>query len=166
LPVPTADFIAGMRRLAGGVTIVTSSVGAIRAGLTATSVCSLTAEPPRLLACVHRDADAHGLILESRRFAVNVLTPDQEDLSEHFGGRDDSHGPTRFALGRWRVGRTGMPVLTDAAAVLECRLVEVAPASTHSIFIGEVEAAIYAEDAPALVYHDRAYHRLRPVDET
>ena len=165
MPVPTADFIAGMRRLAGGVTIVTSRLGEIRAGLTATSVCSLTAEPPRLLACIHRDADAHGLILESRRFAVNVLTPSQQHLSEHFGGRDDSHGPSRFAIGRWHAGRTGMPVLADAAAVFECRLVEVATASTHSIFIGEVEAATYAEDAPALVYHDRAYHRLRPIDE-
>jgi flavin reductase (DIM6/NTAB) family NADH-FMN oxidoreductase RutF len=44
-----------MRRLAGGVTIVTARLGEIRAGLTATSVCSLTAEPPRLLrACTAR----------------------------------------------------------------------------------------------------------------
>ena len=73
MPVATADFIAGMRRLAAGVTIVTASQGELRAGLTATSVCSLTAEPPRLLACVHREADAHDMILASGRFAVNVL---------------------------------------------------------------------------------------------
>jgi flavin reductase (DIM6/NTAB) family NADH-FMN oxidoreductase RutF len=165
LPVPTAEFIAGMRRLAGGVTIVTSRLGEIRAGLTATSVCSLTAEPPRLVACIHRDADAHGLIFESRLFAVNLLTPAHHDLSEHFGGRDGSHGPARFTSGRWRAGHTGMPVLSDAAAVFECRLVEAVRASTHSIFIGEVEAASFAEAAPALVYHDRGYHRLRPLDE-
>jgi flavin reductase (DIM6/NTAB) family NADH-FMN oxidoreductase RutF len=165
LPVPTADFIAGMRRLAGGVTIVTSRLGEVRAGLTATSVCSLTAEPPHLIACVHRDADAHGLIIRTCRFAVNVLTLEQQGLAEHFGGRDDSHGPERFAIGRWQVGRTGMPVLADAAAVFECRLVEVTTASTHSIFIGEVEAATYVEAAPALVYHDRDYHRLLRTDE-
>ena len=166
MPVPTADFIAGMRRLAGGVTIVTSRLGEIRAGLTATSVCSLTAEPPRLLACIHRDADAHGLILESQRFAVNVLTPAQQHLSEHFGGRDESHGPSRFAIGDWRIGRTGMPVLAGAAAVFECRLVEVATASTHSIFIGEVEAAAWVEAAPGLVYHDREYRRLQRIEGT
>ena len=99
----------------------------MRAGLTATSVCSLTAEPPRLLACVHRDADAHGLILESGYFAVNVLTREQQDLAEHFGGRDSSHGPTRFGLGTGSIGRTGIPVLVDAAAVFECRLVEALP---------------------------------------
>jgi flavin reductase len=59
-----------MRRLAGGVTIVTTRLGEDLAGLTATSVCSLTAEPPRLLACVHREADAHDLTLESRVFAA------------------------------------------------------------------------------------------------
>ena len=64
-----------MRRLAAGVTIVTTGLGEQRAGLTATSVSSLTAEPPRLLVCIHRDADTHALILRSRAFAVNVLVP-------------------------------------------------------------------------------------------
>jgi flavin reductase (DIM6/NTAB) family NADH-FMN oxidoreductase RutF len=160
LPVPTADYIAGMRRLAAGVTIVTARLGEVRAGLTATSVCSLTAEPPRLLACVHRDADAHGLILASRLFAVNLLTPDHQALSDHFGGRDDCHGPDRFTVGAWEVGSTGLPVLTDAAACFECRLVEAVEASTHSILIGEVVALRHSERAGALAYLDRAYHRL------
>lgn len=160
MPVATADFIAGMRRLAAGVTIVTASQGELRAGLTATSVCSLTAEPPRLLACVHRDADAHDMILASGRFAVNILTPADQELADHFGGRDDSHGPARFVLGRWHSGVTGLPLLADAVAVFECRLVESVGASTHSILIGEVEAVRYDQGAGALVYHDHTYHRL------
>lgn len=160
MPVPTADYIAGMRRLAAGVTIVSARLGEIRAGLTATSVCSLTADPPQLLACVHRDADAHDLILGSRLFAVNLLTPAQKSLADHFGGRDESHGPARFAAGTWSVGSTGLPILTDAGAVFECRLIEAVAASTHSILIGEVLALHHEESAAALVYHDRAYHRL------
>ena len=160
MPVPTADYLAGMRRLAAGVTIVTARLGEARAGLTATSVCSLTAEPPRLLACVHREADAHDLALASRRFAVNVLTPAHRELSDHFGGRDDSHGPSRFALGRWVAGATGVPVLDDAAAVFECRLVEAVAASTHSILIGEVVAVRHEEGSAALAYLDRTYHPL------
>jgi flavin reductase (DIM6/NTAB) family NADH-FMN oxidoreductase RutF len=160
LPVPTADFIAGMRRLAAGVTIVTGGADGLRAGLTATSVCSLTAEPPRLLACVHRGADAHDLILRSGRFAVNLLKPEHRELSDHFGGRDDSHGPERFALGAWREGLAGVPVLADAAAVFECRLVERVEASTHSILIGEVVGLRQEHGAPALIYHDRTYHPL------
>jgi flavin reductase (DIM6/NTAB) family NADH-FMN oxidoreductase RutF len=153
-----------MRRLAGGVTIVTVCLGHVRAGLTATSVCSLTAEPPRLLACVHREADAHDLILESRVFAVNVLAPAHRELADHFGGRDDSHGPARFALGRWRSGAGGVPVLADAAASFQCRLVETVAAGTHTIFIGEVEAVASHDGADGLVYQDRAYHRLSGLD--
>lgn len=160
MPVPTADFIAGMRRLAGGVTIVTARLGDVRAGLTATSVCSLTAEPPRLLACVHRDADAHDLIIASGYFALNVLTRSQQGLADHFGGRDTSHGPSRFAEGHWVAGETGVPLLVGAAASFECRLTETLAASTHTIFIGEVEALQTVEGASGLVYHDRTYHRL------
>ena len=160
MPVPTADYIAGMRRLAAGVTIVTAGAGDLRAGLTATSVCSLTAAPPQLLACVHREADAHDLILRSRRFAVNLLKPEHRPLSDHFGGRDESHGPERFTIGAWGQGVTGLPVLADAAAVFECRLVEHVAASSHSILIGEVEALRHDPAAAALVYHDRAYHAV------
>ena len=99
--------------------------------------------------------------MASELFAVNVLTPAHQALSDHFGGRDDSHGPARFSLGAWDVGCTGLPVLTDAAAVFECRLVEAVAASTHSILIGEVVALRHEENAAALVYHDRAYHRLK-----
>jgi flavin reductase (DIM6/NTAB) family NADH-FMN oxidoreductase RutF len=160
LSVPVADYIAGMRRLASGVTIVTTSANGIRAGLTVTSVCSLTATPPRLLACIHREADAHGLILASGRFAVNLLKPEHQGLSDHFGGCDDSYGPCRFTIGGWTEGVTGAPFLPDAAAVFECRLVEQVAASTHTILIGEVVALRQDPDAAALVYLDRTYHRL------
>jgi len=160
LPVATADFIAGMRRLAAGVTIVTSRQGELRAGLTATSVCSLTAEPPRLLACVNRNSDAHDVILASGRFAVNILDPTDQALAEHFGGKDGSRGPARFGLGRWHSGAAGVPVLANAAAVFECLLVESIATGTHSILIGEVETVRGDQRAGALIYHDRDYHRL------
>ncbi|MFL5334823.1 MAG: flavin reductase family protein [Geminicoccaceae bacterium] len=160
MPVPTAHYIAGMRRLAAGVTIVTTGLGELRAGLTATSVCSLTAEPPRLLVCVHRDADTHDIILQSRVFAVNVLMSSQRELADHFGRRDTSPALDKFVLGEWTRGSTGAPVLLGAAANFECGLVEAVEASTHTILIGEIEAARFDEGASALVYHDRTYHRL------
>jgi flavin reductase (DIM6/NTAB) family NADH-FMN oxidoreductase RutF len=160
VPVPTAHYIAGMRRLAAGVTIVTTGLGELRAGLTATSVCSLTAEPPRLLVCVHRDADTHDIILQSRVFAVNVLVSSQRELADHFGRRDTSPALDKFVVGEWARGSTGAPVLLGAAANFECVLVEAVEASTHTILIGEIEEARFDEGASALVYHDRTYHRL------
>lgn len=160
MSVPPSHFIAGMRRLAAGVTIVTSGLGDLRAGLTATSVCSLTVEPPRLLVCINRDADAHALILRSRAFAINVLVPSQRELAVQFGRRDAGLLADKFSLGEWVRGSTGAPVLSGAAASFECGLVEALEASTHSIFIGDVKAAHFDQQAEALVYHDRAYHGL------
>jgi flavin reductase (DIM6/NTAB) family NADH-FMN oxidoreductase RutF len=155
-----------MRRLAAGVTIVTTRAGDVPAGLTATSVCSLTAEPPRLLVCINRDVDAHRLIARAGIFAVNLLTPAHRELADLFGGRTEVVGPARFAAGRWATGRTGTPLLVDAAAVFECRLVEAIDAGTHSIFIGEVEAVtLPGDDPPPLAYHDGAYAALLKLDD-
>lgn len=162
MPVSTAEFLAGMRRLAAGVTIVTARHGGVPAGMTATAVCSLTAEPPSLLACIQRGTDTHDAIAGSGGFAVNLLTTRHRRLSDLFGGREGSFGPARFARGRWADGSTGAPLLRDAAAVFECRLRESLAASTHTVFIGEVVAVTLGEGEP-LVYRDRAYHRLSPL---
>ena len=164
MPVLTAAYLAGMRRLAAGVSIVTAELAELRAGLTVTSACSLTAEPPRLLVCVNRAAEAHDVIVGSGGFALNVLTTAQRDLADLFGGREDVFGDARFAHGRWRRGVMGAPLLVDAAACFECRLIESLPVGGHSIFIGEVEAMPpEPETAEALVYHDRDYRRLVPL---
>jgi flavin reductase (DIM6/NTAB) family NADH-FMN oxidoreductase RutF len=163
LPVPTVEYVAGMRRLAAGVSIVAARCDGVPAGLTATAVCSLTAEPPRLLACIHREADTHAAIVGSGLFTINLLTETHLALADRFGGREDVFGPARFALGSWRDGVTGMPVLADAAAVFECRVVDAIAAGTHEIFIGEVEAVALGTDAAPLLYWDRGYGRLAPL---
>ncbi len=68
------EFRAGMRKLAGGVTIVTSiDQEGRRCGLTATAVCSLSTEPPSLVACVNRTSSVAAVVEASGVFAVNVL---------------------------------------------------------------------------------------------
>ncbi len=165
MPVAIEEYLAGMRRSAAGVTIVTTRLGGRPAGLTATSVCSLTAEPPRLLACVQRDADAHAGIARSGFFAVNLLGQRHLALAERFGGREEVFGAERFAAGRWLSGATGAPLLADALASFDCRLVEAVAAGTHGIFIGEVESVRLAPDGveDVLLYHDRRFGRLSPL---
>ena len=81
------SFIDGMRRLAAGVTIVTTGVSPHRFGLTATAVTSVSADPPTLLACINRDSDSFGPIIRNGRFAVNLLGPGHQELAGRFGGR-------------------------------------------------------------------------------
>jgi flavin reductase (DIM6/NTAB) family NADH-FMN oxidoreductase RutF len=165
LSATTAEYIAGMRQLASGVSIVTTRLGDNPLGLTATSVCSLTAEPPRLLACLHCEADAHGAIAASGVFAINLLGLRHRELAECFGGRLDVFGPDRFAFGRWISGDTGVPLLADALASFDCRLVEAIAAGTHGIFIGEVERVRLGQPEAALAYHDRRFASLVPLPD-
>ena len=79
LPTVTpAEQRNGMRHLAAGVSIITAGDGQRRAGLTATAVCSVTADPPRLVVFVNKNVAASDVILNSGALCVNVLAGDQE----------------------------------------------------------------------------------------
>jgi flavin reductase (NADH) len=155
--------MAGMRQLAAGVTLVTTADADARAGLTATAVCSLSAEPPQLLACVNREAEAHRLLLGSGRLAVNILSADQHDLADRFAGRTGIAGETRFAAGSWTTLATGAPILTDALASFDCRIVTAHEAGTHTVFIARVVAMVTHPGRAPVVYVDGRYGLITPL---
>src|SRR5690606_25888245 len=107
------------RRMAATVNLLTTVHQGRRWGLTATAVCALTAEPPMVLACVNRDAEAYEPLLRSRRVAINVLRDSQAALAIHFSGTGGARGEQKFAEGRWGALATGAPVLLDAALVMD-----------------------------------------------
>ena len=149
LTADPADFKEGMRRLAAGVTIVTTAVGGRRNGLTATAVCSLSAEPPMLLACVNREAGAHDPTLQSRVFCVNVLAEKHLDLAAQFAS--STRVAERFTTGAWSTLVTGAPVLADALASFDCLLDQTVKAETHTVLMGRVQAVrTDATQAPLL----------------
>jgi flavin reductase (DIM6/NTAB) family NADH-FMN oxidoreductase RutF len=154
------QFKAGMRRLGAGVTIVTSFDGKRRAGLTATAVCSLSAEPPQLLVCVNRRAVPNAVIARAQRFCVNVLASGQKSLALRFAGATGHQGEDRFAKGRWGVLATGAPMLDGALASFDCELARAIRAGTHTIFIGRVVAVVSRKGGKALLYADGAFAGL------
>src|SRR6476646_1553276 len=93
-PVDGGQFKIGMRTLAGAVNIITSMHSSHRYGMTATAVCSATAEPPTVLACINKIASTHNAVAKSRAFCVNVLRAEDWELSTTFSG--GSSGETRF----------------------------------------------------------------------
>jgi flavin reductase (DIM6/NTAB) family NADH-FMN oxidoreductase RutF len=151
------DFKRGMRSHAAGVTIITTADDGRRSGLTATAVCSLTAEPPQVLVCVNRRAHAHDLILRGGRFCVNVLAHDQQALAACFAGQDGLEGGERFTRGEWTTLRTGAPVLRGCLVGFDCEVVETLPTSTHTVFIGQVVAVSPSAPGQALLYADGGY---------
>ena len=109
-PISSEMFKQSMRLLAGGVCIVATNSNGEWHGLTMTAVCSLTMDPPSLIACVNRDAGAHGIMSATRRVSVNVLTHDHMDLAELFSS-SRVKGPERFDEKRWTGMASGVPAL-------------------------------------------------------
>src|SRR5262245_26707099 len=93
-PVDASQFKAGMRTLAGAVNIITTAAGGHRHGMTATAVCSTTAEPPTVLVCINKLAATHAAVTKSKVFCVNVLRAEDWELSATFSGGQS--GDARF----------------------------------------------------------------------
>lgn len=143
------EFRAALRQWASGVSIVTCRRGGGIRGITVSSFCSLSLEPPLILVCIAKTASAHGLIEAERRFAVNVLREGQERLAELAAGHRGPEG-TQLQGAAHREAATGAPVLKDCLAWLDCALVATHDGGDHTIFVGRVEAAGHGEGGPLL----------------
>jgi flavin reductase (DIM6/NTAB) family NADH-FMN oxidoreductase RutF len=152
------EFRAGMRELAGAVAIVTCGQGAARAGFSATSVSSLSLEPPTLIVCVNRASSSWPKLRAARSFGVNVLSSAHAGLAHRFAG--GAEAADRYLEGQWATLRTGAPLLADALASFDCALEEIIERHTHAIVIGRVEAVRRSGAGGALVYWRGAYDQL------
>jgi flavin reductase (DIM6/NTAB) family NADH-FMN oxidoreductase RutF len=144
-----------MRSYAATVTVVTASDGRRRHVMTATSVTSLSLEPPSLIVCINQTTLLHDILLSARRFCVNVLTRDHSRLSAAFSGAVPPE--RRFELGEWKQTADGLDFLVDAQTRVFCRKVAMIPFGTHSIVIGEVDDIGSSGTAGPLLYRDANY---------
>ena len=150
-------FKSGMRHLAAHVCLITTTApDGGRHGLTATSVCSVSVEPPTLLCCVNRQSSPFSHIRESGIFAVNVLALEDLELAERFAGL--VQGEERFRTGAWDTLVTGAPTLQTALANFDCRVTRLEEVATHGILIGEIEEVRFREvEASPLLYSRGSY---------
>ncbi|MFN3936309.1 MAG: flavin reductase family protein [Gemmobacter sp.] len=160
--VDAAEFRAAMARFPGAVTIVTTRVPAERRGITATAVCSVSADPPSLLVCVNRQTGTCHGIAETGRFNVNLLPDPSHDLAMRFAGAGGATGEDKFAMGRWIEDGRGLPVLADARVAFCCEVTEAVLAGTHQVFIGRI-VDIFHGEGEALVWEQARFHRLSPL---
>jgi flavin reductase (DIM6/NTAB) family NADH-FMN oxidoreductase RutF/DNA-binding GntR family transcriptional regulator len=120
--------------LTSGVTVVTTRTAHAQHGLTASSVTSLSVEPPMMLACVNNAAPTSAAIAEAGCYAVNILGQDQAHVAQQFAAPSDD----KFQAIAVTDGVLGAPLLADALAHIECKVVERVTGGTHTIFLGEV----------------------------
>lgn len=160
--VDPGAFRAAMARFPGAVTIITTRFAGERLGITATAVCSVTADPPSLLVCVNRaTGTCHG-IAETGLFNVNLLPDPSHDLAMRFAGAGGATGEAKFDMGDWQEDARGLPVLADARLAFGCEVTAAVQAGTHQVFIGRIVAIHHGEGA-ALVYEQARFHRLAPI---
>ena len=157
-PVDAGQFKTGMRTLAGAVNIISSAQGGHRYGMTATAVCSASAEPPTVLVCINKLATTHGAVAKSKVFCVNVLRAEDWELSTTFSGAQSSDA--RFKSGKWSHLATGSPVLLDALVCFDCRVVKKLNHGSHTIFLGRVEQILLGQKGKPLLYSDGQYAKL------
>ncbi|HJT35568.1 MAG TPA: flavin reductase family protein [Pirellulales bacterium] len=137
-----------MGHFATGVTVVTTRRGDDLYGMTANAFCSLSLDPPLVLVCVDKRAQMHEHLQESRFFAVNMLTDDQEALSRRFAMR----GPKEWSDLAISTKVTGAPIFDGVLAWLDCRVAEILPGGDHHIFTGEILAGEVGSGRPLLYY--------------
>jgi len=155
-------FLKGMSQLASPVSVVTTDGPAGRAGVTVSAVCSVSADPPSLLVCIHHQSPACAAIERNRRFCVNALRDDQAHLSEVFAGRVEAPGGDKFGCAKWQSTSGGVPVLTDSLVAFECRLSATLLEGTHRIFVAEV-LGVGPTDGRPLVHANRCYAAPAPL---
>jgi len=153
-----------MGRFATGVTVVAARHGPLLAGMTANAIASISIDPPLMMASISRRAETYRAIIGSHAFAVSVLAEDQRELAECFAQPTTAAKLTRFCDASWHEAETGSPILEDALAYFDCRLTERIDGGDHAVFLGEIVAAGYREDARPLLWYASGYRTLAEVD--
>jgi len=147
------DFKAAFRRLASGVCVVTFQRGEDLHGFTATSVTSISADPPMLLFCVSRRSDSFDSMTAGARIGVSVLSGAQRALSDAFASKVQPGSYRQIPSRRL----CGALVLTDALAAISGVVTQVVPAGDNIVVFCEVEAAELGPAGSPLLYFEGGY---------
>ena len=149
-------FKSVFRRHPAGVAVVTFAVDQQPVGFTATSVISVSADPPVLVFSIDSASSSWRALAQAETLVVNFLAASQVGLSARFA----TSGIDRFAEGAWSVLPTGEPVLDDSPAWLRGKIIQRTPVGRSFL----VSVLVLQSEQPApgapLVYHDRTYHSV------
>ncbi|MER6961691.1 MULTISPECIES: flavin reductase family protein [unclassified Streptomyces] len=150
------------RRHAAGVAVITAPGASGPVGFTATSLSSVSAEPPMLSFGIGTGASSWPAVSRAEHVGVHILGEHQQALAATFArsGADRFGAPTG-----WSEGPAGVPVLDDVLAWLVCRIVARVPAGDHRIVLAEVVQGDPAGDQAGagrpLLYHQGRFTALR-----
>jgi len=148
------EFLLAMRGITSTVTVVSAKDGKNEQAMTATSVTSLSLDPPTMLVCINHEASIHELINEGLGFCINILSLGQKNLADicSVKGKEEE----RFLEGNWSE-LENIPYNIDSQSNLFCNCVQAIQHSTHTIYVGEVTRVIRKNIFDPLLYKDGNY---------
>ena len=144
-------------RFATGVTVVTAFQDGVPVGFTCQAFASLSLSPPMVALAPSKTSTSWPRMIEAGAFCVNILTEEQQAVSETFGERRDN----KFEGIAWHVGAAGTPVIDGCLAWVECALAAVHDAGDHELVTGRVLELGVGEGSPLIFYRSR-YGTFRP----
>ena len=160
---PAVDPVAFRRalgRFATGVTVITAlTPDGAPAGCTVSAFCSVSMDPPLVLACIGRGRSMHRTLAEVTGFAVNILRSDQADLARCFA----RSGADRFTGVATRPAPDGVPLLDGTIASLRCERHELLEGGDHTIVLGRV-VDLHVDEGEPLLYSRGAFLDLPEPD--
>ncbi|QHB17452.1 4-hydroxyphenylacetate 3-monooxygenase, reductase component [Mannheimia pernigra] len=150
------QFREAMAHLSSAVSIVTTNGVAGKAGLTVSSVSSVTDAPPTILFCINKNSHVHDIIKQNGKVCINVLSHEQADIAKHFASILESTMEERFSWDIWDNGFDDQPVLRRAISALQGNIIDAHAVGTHTIFVVEI-SHIDVKPNHSLIYFARQF---------
>ena len=148
------NFRLAMRRYIYSVSIMSNKDKANNPNaITVSSVTSISMDPPSLLICINKSSRIHDTIVQGSKFCINLLNSNQENLSNICS--DEDMYDQRFKDKNWNLD--DIPFLQNAQANIFCKVDKLTSYHTHTIVIGLVADAKYADEISTLTYVDGEY---------
>jgi flavin reductase (DIM6/NTAB) family NADH-FMN oxidoreductase RutF len=151
-----AEQRALFRRWPSGVSVVIAELDGRRAGLTVSSLLSLSLSPSLVGVSIARQASLYEVLSGAGEWGVSILAGDQDHLAQHF-----ARSVPPIALWDGIAVREDDPrLLPGAVGWIVARTVDELSAGDHTLFIGEVWRLEQGEAGTSLVHLDRRYSSL------
>ena len=155
---PEKQLAAALGRITSGLFVLTLKCDQIETGMLASWVQQCSFQPPRISVAINPDRPIASLLQRQSLFTLNILESDQTDMIVHFGRgfplEDDAFRQLEIER-----GGPGGPVLSEALAALECRVVDRFAAGDHDLFVAEVLAGrLLGDGQPMAHFRKNGFH--------
>jgi flavin reductase (DIM6/NTAB) family NADH-FMN oxidoreductase RutF len=160
MTVDVADFKKAVSRFPTGVTVIATSDGKSRAGMTANAIFSLSLNPPSIVISLQSDAETTRLIGLTRKGAVSFLSSGQKHVSEMFSRRNSQE--EKFRTIPWTEGRNGQPIMDGCISAIEIDVLNIIPAADHQLVVANVTRVVNSSGLVPLIYYSSGYATVLP----